>query len=135
MALQLCKAFNFQLTLKFMAVTYVHLSMELFSNDQYCLLSSVACAAVVYCRYGVKKNQESINQCCHHTCNVCFYLGVMSQARIFSQMETSPLLEKDRIQILTYTRHSLLLNSEGSQACHPDYDTGHLCMMVISEDP
>ena len=82
MALQICKAFNFQLTLKFMAVTYVHLSMELFSNDQYCLLSSVACAAVVYCRYGVK-NQESINQCCHHTCNVCFYLGVMSQARIF----------------------------------------------------
>ena len=39
------------------------------------------------------------------------------------------------LQILTYTRHSLPLSSEGSLACHTYRDTGHPFIMVISEDP
>ena len=39
------------------------------------------------------------------------------------------------LQILTYARHSSPLSSEGSLACHTYCDTGHLFIMVISEDP
>ena len=38
------------------------------------------------------------------------------------------------LQIMTYTRHSLPLSSEGSLACHNYCDTGHPFIMVISED-
>ena len=38
------------------------------------------------------------------------------------------------LQILTYTRHSWSLSSEGSFACHTECDTGHPFIMVISED-
>ena len=40
-----------------------------------------------------------------------------------------------RLQILTYTRHSWSLNSEGSSACHIYCNTGHPFKMVISHDP
>ena len=39
------------------------------------------------------------------------------------------------LQILTYTRHSWPLNTEGSLACHTYCDTGHPFIMVISEYP
>ena len=39
------------------------------------------------------------------------------------------------LQILTYTRYSWSLNSEGSSACHIYCDTGHPFKMVISHDP
>ena len=39
-----------------------------------------------------------------------------------------------RIKNMTYTRHSWLLSSEGSLACHTYCDTGHPFIMVISED-
>ena len=41
----------------------------------------------------------------------------------------------ERLQFLTYARHSWPLSSEGSLACHTYCDTGHLFIMVISEDP
>ena len=59
-----------------------------------------------------------------------FFFGVYRPTReFFTHMETSPL------QILTYARHSWPLSSEGSSACHTDWDTGHPFIMVISEDP
>ena len=39
------------------------------------------------------------------------------------------------LQILTYAWQSSPLSSEGSLACHTYCDTGHLFIMVISEDP
>ena len=39
------------------------------------------------------------------------------------------------LQILIYARHSWPLSSEGSLACHIYCDTGHLFIIVISEDP
>ena len=41
----------------------------------------------------------------------------------------------ERLQILTYARHSWPLNSEGSLTCHSYCDTGLPFIMVISEDP
>ena len=41
----------------------------------------------------------------------------------------------ERLQILTYARHSWLLSIEGSLACHNYCDTGHPFIMVISKDP
>ena len=43
-------------------------------------------------------------------------------------------LEKG-LQILTYTRHSWPLSSEGSLTCHNHCDIGHPFIMVNSEDP
>ena len=40
-----------------------------------------------------------------------------------------------RASILTSTKHSCLLNSEGSSACHTFCVTGHPFIMIISEDP
>ena len=39
------------------------------------------------------------------------------------------------LQILTNDRHLWPLSSEGSLKCHTYCDTGHLFIMVISEDP
>ena len=38
-------------------------------------------------------------------------------------------------QILTFTRHSRPLSSEGSLACQTNCDAEHPFIMVISEDP
>ena len=45
------------------------------------------------------------------------------------------ILAGEGLQILTCTRHSWPLSSEGSLACHTYCDTGRLFIMVISEDP
>ena len=55
---------------------------------------------------------------------VLFVCCLSSHLRIFS----SPFI------ILTYTRHSWPLNSEGSLACNTYCDAGHPFIMVISED-
>ena len=39
------------------------------------------------------------------------------------------------LQILTDARHSWPLSTEGFLGCHTYCDTGHLCMLVISEEP
>ena len=39
------------------------------------------------------------------------------------------------LQILAYARHSWPLSIDGSLACHTYCDTGHMFIMVISEDP
>ena len=39
------------------------------------------------------------------------------------------------LHILTFARHSWLLSSEDSLACHTYCDMGHPFIMVISEDP
>ena len=41
----------------------------------------------------------------------------------------------ERLQILTFPRHSWSLSSEGSLACHTYCDTGHPFIMVISKHP
>ena len=41
----------------------------------------------------------------------------------------------EELQILTYARCSWPLSSEGSLACLNYRDTGHLFIMVISDDP
>ena len=41
----------------------------------------------------------------------------------------------ERLQILTYARHSWPLSIEGSLACHNYCDTEHPFIMVISKDP
>ena len=65
---------------------------------------------------------------------VCLF-GVYRLTReFFTHMETSPLPMKG-CKILTYARHSWLLSSEGSLACHTHCDTGLPFIMVISEDP
>ena len=43
-------------------------------------------------------------------------------------------ITSEGLQILTYARHSWPLSSKGSLACTPYCDTGHLFIMVISED-
>ena len=52
----------------------------------------------------------------------------------FTHMETSPFPVKG-LQILTYSWNSWALSRESSLACHTYFDTGHLFIMVISEDP
>ena len=39
------------------------------------------------------------------------------------------------LQILTYAQHLWPLSSEDSLACHTYWDTGHLFIMIVSEDP
>ena len=48
-------------------------------------------------------------------------------------METT--IAGERLQILTYARHSWPLSSEGSFTCHTYCDTGLPFIMIISEDP
>ena len=50
----------------------------------------------------------------------------------FTHMQT---IAGEGLQILTYTRHSWPLSSEGSLTCHTCCDTGLPFIMVISEDP
>ena len=70
-----------------------------------------------------------------YACTICLFLfwGFSSHLRIFHSYEDGTKYEKQ--QILTYTRHSWPLSSEGSLVCYTYCDTGHLFMMVISEDP
>ena len=72
-----------------------------------------------YCRYGVK---HSINQ----------WLGFTIPLENFLLIYENIY---EGLQILTSARHSWLLSSEGSFACHTYCDTGHPIIMVISENP
>ena len=66
---------------------------------------------------------------------VCLFLRSLSSlSRIFHSYG-DVTIAGEGLQILTYARHSWLLGSEGSLACHTYYDTGHSLIMVISEDP
>ena len=56
--------------------------------------------------------------------------------RIFAPLENLSLTwNRQKAPILSYTRHSWQLSSEGSLACHTYCDTSHPFIMVISEDP
>ena len=63
-----------------------------------------------------------------------FVSSFSSELRIFHSFG-DVTIAGERLQILTYARHSWPLSSEGSLTCHIYYDTGHPFMMVISEDP
>ena len=58
-----------------------------------------------------------------------FVWGFMYHSRIFHSRVT---ITGEGHQILTYTRHSWPLNSEGSLACHTYCDKGHPFLMIIS---
>ena len=64
---------------------------------------------------------------------LCVCLGFTSYSRIFHS-HGDITFTGEGLQILTYTRHSWPVSSEGSLACHTHYDTGHPFIMVISED-
>ena len=61
-----------------------------------------------------------------------FVLGLTFRSRIFHSYGDVTITCKD--QILTFTRHSWPLHSEGSLAFCTFWDTGHPFIMVISED-
>ena len=66
---------------------------------------------------------------------VCLFIrSSSSHSRIF-QSYGDVTTTGERLQILTYARHSCPLRSECSLACHTYCDTGHPFIMVISEDP
>ena len=67
-----------------------------------------------------------------HNLFVC--LGFLSHSRIFHSCGDVTIVGEG-LQSLTCARHSWPLSSEGSLACHTYCDTGHLFVMVISEDP
>ena len=82
-------------------------------------------------------------------CRDHFYLKIKSSVyfvslfvclRLFVPLENfSPIwrhhLAGEGLQILSYSRHSWPLSSEGSLACHIYCDTGHPFLMVISKEP
>ena len=69
----------------------------------------------------------------HYLCLFVFW-SLSSHSKIFhSYGDVS--IAGEGLQILIYARHSWLLGSEGSLACHTYCDTGHSFIMVISEDP
>ena len=71
----------------------------------------------------------------HRVKIVCLYLwGFASHSRIFHSY-VYVTIAGERLQILTYARHSLSLSSEGSLASHTNCETRHPFIMVISEDP
>ena len=60
--------------------------------------------------------------------------GFSSRSRIFHSYG-DVTITGERLQILTYARHSWPLSSEGSLACHTYCDTGHSFIMVAAKDP
>ena len=62
---------------------------------------------------------------------VCFG-GFLSYLRIYHSYEDFTIT-RERLQILTYARHSWPLSSEGSLACHTYCDTGHPFIMVTPD--
>ena len=66
--------------------------------------------------------------------NVLFVWGFSSHSRIFHSYG-DVTITGERLQILTFTRHSWPLSIEGSLACHTYSDTGYPFILVISEDP
>ena len=63
---------------------------------------------------------------------VCF--GRFSSQSLTCHSYGDVAIAGEGLQMLTYTRHSCLLSSEGSLACHTSCDTMHPVLMVISED-
>ena len=67
--------------------------------------------------------------------NVCWFVWVFSSHSRCIYLYGIATITREGPQILTYTRHSWPFNSEGSLACQTNCDTGHLFIIVISEDP
>ena len=67
--------------------------------------------------------------------NVCLFLCGLSYHSRISNSYGDVNFTDEGLQTMTYTRHSWLLSSEGSLACHTYFDTGHPFIIVISEDP
>ena len=66
---------------------------------------------------------------------VCLFVwGFTSHSRIFHSYG-DVTITSEGLHILTFTRHSSPLSSEGSLACHTYCDTGLLFIMIITEDP
>ena len=65
---------------------------------------------------------------------LCVCLGVYVPLDIFHSYG-DVTITSEGLHILTYTRHSSHLRSEGSLACHTYCDTWHPFIMVITEDP
>ena len=63
-----------------------------------------------------------------------FIWRLLSHSRIFHSYGDITIAG-ERLQILTYARHSWPLSSEGSLTCHTHCETGLPFKMVISEDP
>ena len=66
-------------------------------------------------------------------CILCLFVWFTYLSRIF-HTKVDVTITGERLQILTYSRHSLPLSSERSLACHTYCDTRHLFIMVVSED-
>ena len=67
--------------------------------------------------------------------NVClFFGGFWSHSRSFHSYGDA-IITDERLQMLTYARHSCLLSIEVSLTCLTYCDTEHRFIMVISEDP
>ena len=61
---------------------------------------------------------------------LCFFVPLENSSLIWNRHHTG-----ERLQILTFARHSWPLGTECSLACHTNCDTGLPFIMVISEDP
>ena len=86
-----------------------------------------------------RKNVQSLEMLIKHlkrSINIhnLFVCGCTSHWIVFHPYGDVTIIN-ERLQILTYTRHSWQLGSKGSLTCHTYCDTGHLFIMVISEDP
>ena len=78
-----------------------------------------------------EKHFQSINILAH-AMFVCF--GRISYQSLTCHSYGDVAIAGEGLQILNYSRHSCLLSSEGSLACHTNCDTMHPFIMVISED-
>ena len=63
----------------------------------------------------------------------CLFGGFSSHSIIF-HIYVDVTIAGEELQILTYAPHSWPLNSEVSLACHTPCDTGHMYIIVISEE-
>ena len=63
-----------------------------------------------------------------------FVLGFSSHSKNFHSYGDFTIANEG-LQILTYTRHSWPLSSDVFSACHTYCNSGHMFIMVITEDP
>ena len=65
---------------------------------------------------------------------VCLFGVLRPTWEFFTHIETPPVLVKG-FKFLTYSQHLWPLSSDSSLTCYIYYDTGHLFIIIISEDP
>ena len=82
-----------------------------------------------------QKTSTNTNKPSHSPLKVCLvwvFLGAgVSHSRIFHSFGEVIITGRKGLQMLTYTRHSWQLSSDGSFTCHTYFDTGQLYIFLL----